>query len=89
MTKKWPNPWAAVQPAGQQLTPCQQGNADEWFATDSYTNQTAAALCHFCPVRAPCLKLATDSPHQQHGVWGGKAPQQIKELRLTNERNTA
>lgn len=40
----------------------------------------AKLVCQRCPVTIQCLQYAIDNS-EMHGVWGGKTPQQRKELR--------
>ena len=39
----------------------------------------ALALCERCPVQVECLAYAVAS-RQQHGVWGGRTEQQLRDL---------
>ena len=44
--------------------------------------QQALAVCGRCPVQNECLEYAVTT-RQQHGVWGGKAQQELRRL-VTN-----
>ena len=57
---------------------CAQIGPDLWYPDpgDAHAAQTAAAVCHTCPVRADCLDyaMATETQGDRHGVWGGLTP---------------
>jgi WhiB family transcriptional regulator, redox-sensing transcriptional regulator len=39
----------------------------------------AVAICNRCPVQRECLRYAV-ATRQQHGVWGGRTPEQLHRL---------
>jgi WhiB family redox-sensing transcriptional regulator len=51
--------------------PCQQGDADLWFAELPHEVEQAKALCLDCPLRAECLAGALER-REPWGVWGGQ-----------------
>lgn len=52
-------------------TPCQDHDAELWFAERPEAVELAKALCRSCPLREECLSgaLARSEPW---GVWGGQ-----------------
>ncbi|MGW1979200.1 WhiB family transcriptional regulator [Streptomyces sp. NPDC001889] len=42
-----------------------------WWTTTPTAQQHAAAICHTCPLQAPCALLGAD---ERYGVWGGRTP---------------
>ncbi len=51
--------------------PCQEADADLWFADDPRDLERAKAMCADCPLRAQCLQAALDRA-EPWGVWGGE-----------------
>ncbi|WP_123305002.1 WhiB family transcriptional regulator [Bogoriella caseilytica] len=52
-------------------TPCQEGDADLWFAESMSDVEAAKAMCRACPVREACLAGALER-QEPWGVWGGE-----------------
>lgn len=52
-------------------TPCQEGDADLWFAESMSDVEAAKAMCRSCPVREACLAGALER-QEPWGVWGGE-----------------
>lgn len=61
---------AHVQSAPEPV-PCQEYDAEMWFAESPADVENAKALCGLCPARRSCLAgaLARAEPW---GVWGGQ-----------------
>jgi len=51
--------------------PCRVNDPELWFAELPQDVEAAKALCHDCPLRAPCLQGALDRA-EPWGVWGGE-----------------
>ena len=51
--------------------PCQESDAELWFAQSPADVEFAKALCGGCPVRIECLNGAL-SRAEPWGVWGGE-----------------
>lgn len=51
--------------------PCQEHDADLWFAERSDDVELAKSLCASCPLRAACLSGALERS-EPWGVWGGQ-----------------
>ncbi len=51
--------------------PCQENDAEIWFALEPAEVEFAKALCGTCPARDACLAGALDR-HEPWGVWGGQ-----------------
>jgi WhiB family transcriptional regulator, redox-sensing transcriptional regulator len=65
---------ASIDPAyGVQLAglPCQELDADLWFAETPAELETAKAHCAGCPLRTGCLAGALER-REPWGVWGGE-----------------
>jgi len=51
--------------------PCQENDAELWFAESPANVEFAKTLCGTCPVRALCLAAALNRA-EPWGVWGGE-----------------
>ncbi|HEX7536673.1 MAG TPA: WhiB family transcriptional regulator [Dermatophilaceae bacterium] len=51
--------------------PCQESDAQLWFAQRPADVEFAKSLCGACPVRTECLAGALDRA-EPWGVWGGE-----------------
>lgn len=51
--------------------PCQEYDAEMWFAESPEDVENAKAMCGLCPVRRACLAGAL-ARHEPWGVWGGQ-----------------
>lgn len=51
--------------------PCQENDAELWFADTPAGVELAKSLCGTCPTRAQCLTGALDRA-EPWGVWGGE-----------------
>lgn len=51
--------------------PCQEYDAELWFAESPADVEFAKSLCTACPLRKECLDGALDR-HEPWGVWGGQ-----------------
>ncbi len=60
---------------------CSDVDVDLFFAVDDATQHEAVAICESCPVRAECLEWAL-STKEPHGVWGGCAEGERKQMLL-------
>ncbi|MHB8273475.1 MAG: WhiB family transcriptional regulator [Dermatophilaceae bacterium] len=56
--------------AGSDI-PCQESDAELWFAESPADVEFAKTLCGACPVRIECLAGALDRA-EPWGVWGGE-----------------
>ncbi len=56
--------------AGSDI-PCQESDAELWFAESPADVEFAKTLCAACPVRIACLAGAL-SRNEPWGVWGGE-----------------
>ena len=56
--------------AGSDI-PCQESDAEQWFAQSPVDVEFAKTLCGACPVRTGCLAGAL-SREEPWGVWGGE-----------------
>ena len=78
--RRHPQPPATQIPSRDWMAQalCAQIDPDLWYPDpgDAHAAQTAAAVCHTCPVRADCLDyaMATEAQQDRHGVWGGLTP---------------
>ena len=59
-----------AEDAGTDI-PCQESDAELWFAESPADVEFAKSLCGACPVRAACLASAL-SREEPWGVWGGE-----------------
>ncbi|MCH8613639.1 WhiB family transcriptional regulator [Arsenicicoccus dermatophilus] len=57
--------------AADSAIPCQDNDAELWFAQTPEGVEFAKALCGTCPVREECLAGALDR-REPWGVWGGE-----------------
>lgn len=57
--------------AGDGEIPCQENDAELWFADTPDGVEFAKALCGTCPARAECLAGALER-REPWGVWGGE-----------------
>lgn len=55
-------------------------NPLDWFPEGRSVPDYVMEACSVCPVRLECLVLAIYSG-EEHGVWGGRMPHQIRTLR--------
>ena len=51
--------------------PCQESDAELWFAQNPADVEFAKTLCGGCPARTECLAGALDR-QEPWGVWGGE-----------------
>lgn len=51
--------------------PCQDNDAELWFAERPEDVELAKSLCRSCPTRTQCLAGALDR-QEPWGVWGGE-----------------
>lgn len=60
---------------------------DDWHPGQVFTasNELAAAICTYCPVREACLAFAIDAPRYggiaYYGIWGGTTRTERQGLR--------
>lgn len=63
---------------------CTQSDPDAWFPDESGATtrefREAKRICASCPVAAQCLAYAIRN-NEEHGLWGGKSPKEIRKLR--------
>jgi WhiB family redox-sensing transcriptional regulator len=59
-----------VEHAGSDI-PCQESDAELWFAESPADVEFAKTLCGACPVRIECLAGALNRA-EPWGVWGGE-----------------
>ncbi len=68
-------PWPVLELSdllvGVDDVPCQENDAELWFADSPQDVEFAKSLCGTCPVRAACLDGAL-SRREPWGVWGGE-----------------
>jgi WhiB family redox-sensing transcriptional regulator len=61
-----------VQQARPEIgIPCQDNDAELWFAEQPADVELAKSLCAACPARSACLAGALDR-QEPWGVWGGE-----------------
>ena len=53
---------------------------DAWFPAKGIVPGTAKRVCRTCPVIMECLSYAL-ATGQKYGVWGGKTPGELEEMR--------
>ncbi len=51
--------------------PCQEHDAELWFAEQAHGMEIAKSLCRECPIREACLAGALGRA-EPWGVWGGE-----------------
>ncbi|EWT07983.1 Transcription factor WhiB [Intrasporangium chromatireducens Q5-1] len=56
---------------GRTGIPCQDNDAELWFAEDPDDVELAKSLCLACPMREACLAGALERG-EPWGVWGGQ-----------------
>lgn len=63
---------------------CAQIGGDLWFPDqgDGAAAQKAKKVCAQCPVINTCLAYSLTN-NELHGVWGGRSPEERKQLRRT------
>lgn len=59
-----------AEDAGSDI-PCQESDAELWFAESPADVEFAKTLCGACPVRSECLAGALNRV-EPWGVWGGE-----------------
>lgn len=76
-----PEPW-------MQDALCAEVDPDMFFPNrgDAEGADLARDICSRCPVKAECLEFAIRTT-QAHGVWGGKSPRQIADIRAKRKRD--
>lgn len=57
-----------------------EGYPDLWFPEKGGSANPAKRLCRSCPVIMECLNWAVYRG-EVHGVWGGKSPSELEEIR--------
>lgn len=57
------------------------GYPDLWFPEKGGNPKAAQRICRECPVRIECLEHGLRC-HEVHGVWGGKTPAELEEMRV-------
>lgn len=57
------------------------GNPDVWFPEKGQNSNLAKRICQECPVIMQCLEWALYRG-EDHGVWGGKTPSELEEMRV-------
>lgn len=60
-----------LRPSPRTRIPCQDNDAELWFAADPDDVELAKSLCHGCPLREECLSGALERA-EPWGVWGGQ-----------------
>lgn len=68
-----PEPW-------MQNARCATTDPDLFFPDEGGSSVAAKRICRTCPVINECLEYATRT-RQNVGVWGGKAPRQLRAVR--------
>lgn len=68
-------PWPIIDLSdlltGVSDVPCQENDAELWFAESPEDVEFAKSLCGTCPARATCLQGAL-ARREPWGVWGGE-----------------
>lgn len=75
----------------RQFGACVEMKPDLFFPDDanaSWCYARARRVCSGCPVRMECLEFAIEHG-EQHGMWGGFTPTEIRRLRRTRKRAAA
>lgn len=62
---------------------CAQIGGDLWFPDHGKLRgvREAKEKCAECPVAKQCLEFAVNSPEIHDGIWAGKTPREIREIR--------
>lgn len=65
---------------------CSEIGPELWFPDQGHhgiEEKLAAQLCHDCPVRRDCLRLAIEAsdPITEYGVWAGYEARKLRRLR--------
>jgi hypothetical protein len=72
--------WEAID-AAPIRPPCQDSDPEIWFPPGQGPSYAVArAFCNRCPVRVKCLTYALEND-EQHGMFGGLAPEQRNNLK--------
>lgn len=72
-----PLPWVGPQFDAGSL--CAEIDPEVWFPEVGGSVLAAKRLCHRCENEDACLAWAI-SNDEQHGVWGGKSPQERRRI---------
>ncbi len=68
------------RPAWQREAACRSQGTRTWFSGTSPDIERARAVCHACPVQAPCLQYAM-SEADLEGVWAGTTAKERRQMR--------
>lgn len=60
---------------------CGQIGGDLWFPEKGNKAKEAREICADCPVIAECLRFALNDPTIHHGIWAGKSPRELRDIR--------
>lgn len=67
---------------------CRGQSVELFYSLDEADIERALALCAGCPVREPCLEVAT-AEREQFGVWGGTTEAQRRRAMRRERRQRA
>lgn len=59
---------------------CRGLSSDIFYVETGKPTDEAQAICERCPVQEQCLDYALEH-NEQHGVWGGFTPRELRLLR--------
>jgi len=75
----------------RQFAVCTEDQQPLFFPDDAnaaWCYARARQICSSCPVRMECLEFAIEHG-EQHGMWGGCTPAEIRRIRRTRKRAAA
>ena len=74
-------PISGRDPRATPVALCQQTDPEVFFPEKGSSAADAKKVCARCDIAQQCLEFALDTG-EDHGVWGGRTPQERRRMRL-------